>query len=118
MTLGRAITCAKLVAFVLTTIALSASPAVATPVKTEKAACALVKASVSASRHFPISTIAFCDMATNPRGYYVLALHSSRRCDGFCSTNMGWFAVRKATGRVYEWNVADDNLGQTISIHP
>jgi hypothetical protein len=90
-------------------------------VKTEKTACALVKAHVSASRHFLISAIASCDViaaASSPRGYFVLALHGSRDCGGICSTNMGWFAVEKATGRMFEWNVADNKLGPALDRHP
>lgn len=93
----------------------------AAPVRTEKAACERVKTRVSAARHFPMSTIAFCDMVgtvDSPRGFYVLALHSNRRCEGICSTNMGWFAVEKRTGRVLEWDVAEDRLGQPIKPYP
>ena len=49
--------------------------------------------------------------------YYVLALHSRRDCDGICSTNMGWFAVEKATGRVFNWDVAEWKLGPPIEVH-
>src|SRR3954471_24622166 len=78
----------------------------AAQVRTEKAACDRVKTRIAAIRHFPVSAVAFCDpirAADSPKGYYVLALHSNRRCDGICSTNMGWFAVQKETGRVFEW---------------
>jgi hypothetical protein len=90
----------------------------AAPVKTEETACVFVKDRVSAQRHFPVSAIAFCDIIpaeSSPRDYYVLALHSRRDCDGICSTNMGWFAVQKATGRVFEWDVAEDKLGPPVN---
>ena len=50
----------------------------------------------------------------SPRGYYVMALHSRRECDGICSTNMGWFAIRRSSGRVFEWDVADMKIGKPL----
>jgi len=100
----------------------TAAQANAAPINTEEAACALVKARVAARGHFPISEVAFCDVAVatadRPQGFFVLALHSKRVCDGICSTNMGWFAVEKATGRVFEWDMAEDRLGPPIKLHP
>src|SRR3954447_12518405 len=98
----------------------STAPLDAAPVRAAKAACERVKTRVSAVEHFPLSIVAFCDPireADSPRGFYVLALHSNRHCDGICSTNMGWFAVEKRTGRVFEWDVAEMKLGQPISSH-
>jgi len=95
------------------------APLAAQPIKTAKAACATVKVQVSARGHFPISAIAFCDMIpadSSPKELYVLALHGRRHdCDGICSTNMGWFAVQKATGRVFEWDVTEDKLGRAVT---
>ena len=106
----------------LTAVALMlAAQGVSQPVRTERAACELVKARVVAVRGFPLNRIGFCDViprATSPRGFYVLALHSNRRCDGICSTNIGWFAVHRATGHVFEWDVAEDRLGPPISARP
>jgi hypothetical protein len=28
---------------------------------------------------------------------------------------MGWFAVAKATGRVFEWDMAEDQLGRPVN---
>jgi hypothetical protein len=100
-------------------VLLTAGQGNAAPVKTAKAACDVVKAQVSASRHFPISAVAFCDIIPereSPRAYYVLALHSRRNCEGICSTNMGWFAVQKPTGRVFEWDVAEEKLGPSVKV--
>jgi hypothetical protein len=69
---------------------------------------------MSAHWHISPSTIAFCDHADSPPGYYVLALHSNRHCEGICSTNMGWFAVQKASGRIFEWDVGEQKLGSPI----
>ena len=91
---------------------------------TAKAACRTVKVRVSASGHFPISVIAFCDILAepdSPKGYYVLALHSRRDdCGGdICgSTHMGWFAVQKATGRVFEWDGVEEKVGRLVKVHP
>ena len=89
--------------------------------KTANAACHLVKVRVSVSRHFPISAIAFCDIipeSDSPKGYYILALHSTRRCKGICSTHMGWFSVQKATGGVFEWDVVEEKLGLPVNASP
>ena len=98
-----------------------AGPVNAAPVNTTEEACAAAKTRVSARDDFPISSVAFCDAIaaeSNPRGYIVLALHGRRfDCgpDNICgSTNMGWFAVQKATGQVFEWSVAKWKLGRQV----
>lgn len=95
-----------------------AAPVQAAPVRTGEAACAVAKAAVSAQRRFSVSRIRLCDTANpvhNPPGFYVFGLHGW--CgDEICgSTLMGWFAVQKATGRVFEWNVAENKLGPPIA---
>jgi hypothetical protein len=98
----------------------SLAPLNAAPVRTEKAACDRVKTRIAAIRHFPVSAVAFCDTigaADSPKGFYILALHSNRHCEGICSTNMGWFAVHKRTGRVFEWDTAEMRLGRRIGPH-
>ena len=95
-----------------------AAPVHAAPVRTGGAACALAKAHVSAQRRFPVSRIASCETISavgSPRGFYVLALYGWCREDVCGSTNMGWFAVHKATGRVFEWDVGEQKLGPPIS---
>ncbi|QIK77989.1 hypothetical protein G7077_02750 [Sphingomonas piscis] len=90
------------------------APLAAARVSTATAACERVKTQYAAANHFPVSVVAFCDpieSADSPEGFYVLALHSNRKCDGICSTNMGWFAVKKRTGRVFEWDVVEMRLG-------
>ena len=97
-----------------------APPLDAKPVRKAKAACQRAKAFYSTVEHFPISVIAFCDTiasADSPKGFYVLALHSHCRRSICGSTNMGWFAVEKRTGRVFEWDVAEDKLGKLIKAH-
>ena len=98
-------------------------PVIAAPVKTPKEACEVAKTRVSALWHFPVSQVAFCDPigeADSPSGYYVLGLHGKRYdCGEVCgSTLMGWFAVQKTTGRVFEWDVADMKLGPPFKAHP
>src|ERR1043165_2914179 len=98
---------------VASTVAAVSSPNPAT-VTSGAQACALVKASFSATHNFPRSRIGYCDFAVRyvPRGYYVLILHSTRRCNYICSSWLGSFAVEKANGRVFEWNTADWRLGR------
>lgn len=94
----------------------------AVEVTTEKAACSLTKARVAARGHFPISAIAFCDFIVpeaQPKGFYVLGLHGKRDdCGGdICgSTLMGWFAVQKATGQVFEWDINEDRPGKRVKV--
>ena len=59
----------------------------------------------------------FSGIPPGPEGP-VLALHSSRHCEGICSTNMGWFSVQKATGRVLEWDMAEEGLGSPVKAYP
>ncbi|MDZ4363028.1 hypothetical protein [Brevundimonas sp.] len=88
-------------------------------VSNEAAACDLVKTRVTESHRLPGSSrIAFCDRipaADVPSEFYVLALHSDRKCEGICSTHLGWFAVQKSTSTVFDWNVAEWQLGQPVS---
>lgn len=85
------------------------------------AACAVATARVTAQRQLPASHVAFCEhipKADSPDGYYLMALraHCSEELCG--STNMGWFVVRKATGDVFEWDVAESKLGQPVAERP
>ena len=122
MNQGQVIASAKVAASLLAACLLQ-SPAqvVAAPAITEKAACDLTKARVAARGRFPVSAIAFCDVIVpeaQPKGFYVLALHSTRKCGGICSTHMGWFAVEKATRRVFEWDMDEDKLGALVKVRP
>lgn len=100
----------------------SAAVAGSTTVRTPHAACERVKAEIASRDQFDVRNVAFCDIiskADSPRGYYVLALHGARPdCGGICSTNMGWFAVQKTSGRVFEWDVAESILGAPIDRQP
>ena len=92
-------------------------PADAGPVRTKRAACDLVKASVVASGVFPPGRIGHCEVTPGDgsrAGFYVMSLHSNRRCDYICSTNMGWYAVQRSTGRVFEWDMAEDRPGPPL----
>ena len=98
--------------------ALALAPSVhASPVRTGGAACAVAKARVAARLHRPVSSIPFCEplrAAASPRGYYILALRGRCREEVCGSTLIGWYAVRKRTGGVFEWDVAHDRLGGLI----
>lgn len=100
----------------------SATIAGSSSVRTRHAACERIKAEVAARAQFDVRNITFCDIigrADSPRGYYVLALHSTRPdCEGICSTSMGWFAIHKTSGRVFEWDVAESILGAPINRQP
>jgi hypothetical protein len=89
----------------------------ASPVGTGGAACAVAKARVAARLHRRLSSIPFCEplrAADSPRGYYILALRGRCREEICGSTLIGWYAVRKRTGRVFEWDVGERRLGAPI----
>ena len=100
------------------------APLGAAQVTTEKAACERTKARVAERGHFPVSVIAFCDVIipeAQPRGFYVLGLHGKRDdCGGdVCgSTLMGWFAVQRATGEVFEWDINEDKPKARVRARP
>src|SRR5882672_3648934 len=58
-----------------------------------------------------INTTWYCDVTSdqynNHLQWWVIGLRSFRKCDGICSNLRGWFAVRRTSGEVREWNVAD-----------
>src|ERR1051325_9366107 len=122
MELPRAKSAVTVVALMLLT-SLDPSVAVAGPksVRTPNAACERVKTVVAARGHFDVRKIAFCDIISkskSPRGYYVLALHSDRQCEGICSSNMGWYAVQAASGGAFEWDVSEMTVGPPIPAQP
>lgn len=83
----------------------------------EGAACAAATARVTAQRGLPTSHVAVCEgisEGSGPPGYYVMALRAHCREEMCGSTLMGWFAVKKATGEVFEWDVAEWRVGQAL----
>ncbi len=98
----------------LAAMLLWATPANVAPLRSSGAACALAKARVAAHLHRSQSSIPGCETLRavhSPRGFYVLALRGWCREPVCGSTLIGWFAVQKTTGRVFEWDVTEDRLG-------
>ena len=121
MKLRMAPSAAIAVALFATGSILQAASARTALVRTEKAACASLKRVMASKGHFPISRIAFCDTVAPEhglKGYYVIGLHGKRDdCgpDGICgSTLMGWFAVEKSTGRVFEFDLEEWKPGAFV----
>ena len=86
-------------------------------VATAEAACTAATARVTAERDVPTAHVAMCDPladAEGPDGYHVLGLRAVCNQDLCGSTLMGWFAVEKATGAVFEWNVAESRVGAGV----
>jgi hypothetical protein len=87
-----------------------------------EAACVVATARVTAQRGLPASHVAFCDdipEADSPVGYFILALRAHCSEDLCGSTNMGWFAVQRATGDVFEVDdVTDWRLGRSVPYVP
>lgn len=80
-------------------------------VSSAEAACVVATARVTAQSGLPTSHVAFSDdiaEAASPAGYYVMALRANCSEELCGSTNMGWFAVQKATGDVFEVDTVTD----------
>ncbi|MBU2167546.1 MAG: hypothetical protein KKF88_06895 [Alphaproteobacteria bacterium] len=87
-------------------------------VATAEAACTVATARVTAERNLPTAHVALCDPvseADSPDGYYVLGLRAHCREELCGSTLMGWFAVEAASGAVFEWNVAEGQVGAEVA---
>ncbi|WP_146112144.1 MULTISPECIES: hypothetical protein [unclassified Brevundimonas] len=82
-------------------------------------ACAKATALVTAQRGLPITHVAYCDQtreADSPSGFYIMALRAQCSDDLCGSTNMGWFAVQKATADIFEVDdVTDWKLGRRVT---
>lgn len=95
-----------------------AAPAHAAPVGTAGAACTAARARVAAQLHRTPSSIPGCETlraADSPRGIYVVALYGRCREPICGSILIGWYAVQKRTGHVFEWNVSEWRLGSRIA---
>lgn len=97
---------------------LSANCAKPHPVNSAQAACAVATSRVTALRHQPASHVAFCDdipETSSPVGYYLTGLRAHCREERGCgSTLMGWFAIRKSDGKVFEYDVAESEVGRPV----
>jgi hypothetical protein len=85
------------------------------PVAGAEAACAVAIDRVTTLRGLPAGHVARCEPLGEENGYYPLALYAHCREDLCGSTNMGWFAVRKTTGEVFEWDVTEQKPGQRLT---
>lgn len=87
------------------------------PVASAEVACAVATARVTAERDLPVSHVAMCDPVSDENGrpgYYIMALRAHCREELCGSSLMGWYAVQKATGEVFEVDVADWALGRRV----
>lgn len=88
------------------------------PITGAEAACDVAKMQVTAQRHLPADHVASCEAlpeADGPDGYYILALYGHCDEDLCGSTKMGWFAVQKTTGAVFQWDMGDLRLGRPVA---
>ena len=98
-------------------------PAVAgLAVTREKTACAILKrraeAVIDQGRAGPASGW-WCDPMVRfmPYGFWVISLQSGLPCSNgqkFCSSLIGWYAVRKRDGLVINWNMAQNVPGTPL----
>jgi hypothetical protein len=84
-------------------------------VSNERAACALLKRRVAELGNLPPSGPPglgwFCDFASGwDRDLFVIALRSNRKCPEICSNLMGWYAIRKSTGEVGEFDINEATM--------
>lgn len=79
-------------------------------------ACELVKTAVSAQGQYENTTITGCDFSDSDDApkYYILRLNGICREKVCGSVLMGWYAVEKSSGRVFEWDVADWSLADEV----
>ncbi|WP_420469889.1 hypothetical protein [Brevundimonas sp. FT23042] len=91
------------------------------PVTSAEAACAVATEKVTSLRGLPTSHVAQCDHISDDNAdadHYVMALRAYCTTEAVCgSTLMGWFAVRKTTGEVFEWDVGDWKVGPPLGNH-
>lgn len=88
----------------------------------EHKACVVTKKRVSQTLKLTAGPISEwrCDFILpefQPQDFYVLGLHGSPCTsdpDTICSNLIGWFAVRKKDGKVYQWDVAEFRLGDPL----
>ncbi len=87
-------------------------------VRSEQSACATATARVATLRRLPATHVAFCEAGSHSDvpGYYVVSLRGHCREEICGSTLIGWFAVRKADGTVFEFNVGEWKVGQPASV--
>jgi hypothetical protein len=94
----------------------------ARPIASEGAACTALKQRVAKSVDQKMAGPATdwrCDFIVKnyqPKDYYVASLHSGLPCptSAACSSLIGWYAVRRADGKVIEWDLAQDVPGKQL----
>ncbi len=89
------------------------------PVESIEAACASASSRVTALRHLPVSHVVQCEgleSSDEPSGYQIVGLHGPCVEEICGSTLMGWFAVRKENGDVFEYDVAESKLGRAVTV--
>lgn len=113
MILGR--TMSAVSAACLALLALSTGCAKPQPIASAEAACDIATQKVTELRGLPTSHVAHCEKLGEANGYYPLALYAHCK-EAVCgSTSMGWFAVSKTTGEVFEWDVTEERAGVTVT---
>lgn len=85
------------------------------PVSSPQAACAVAIQEVTTLRDLPTSHVARCENIGEDADYYPLALYAFCRDDLCGSTSMGWFAVSKRTGEVFEWDLTEEKPGPRLT---
>jgi hypothetical protein len=87
------------------------------PLANAEAACTVATARVTAARGLTLGHVASCDPARaedSPASYHLLGLRAVCNQELCGSTLMGWFAVEKATGVVFEWDMAEGQVGAEV----
>lgn len=87
------------------------------PVKTEKEACqAVINRAIVAFKLGPPAQ-PWCETGQTDPTFFVVGLEAGLPCPDHqqtCSGLVGWFGVRKSTGRVIHWDVAQDRPSKPL----
>ena len=87
------------------------------PIASADQACERTMAVLVANRSYPADQMVGCDGGTTDEnaGHYVLRVNGVCNDPQGCgSVLMGWYAVEASTGVVYDWDVAELEIGKRI----
>ena len=90
------------------------------PVVSDEDACERAKEAVVDAHLYEMSQIASCEMSDKPTGqeFYVMRLNGHCREDVCGSILLGWYGVERETGRVFDWDIAENRPGGDVSEPP
>ena len=87
-----------------------------------RAACARLMSVTGLDHIHPQETVPgakpWCDFASIAEyKFAIIGLHSARVCQDGCSSLVGWYAVERKTGAIYEWDVNESVVGARVDVY-